>query len=356
MARWLKIAAGLTGGLGALALLAGGAGWWWVGHQVEVMFDQDWTAHEVDFPIPFPLTEAEVAELRAQKLAELAPAADGAAPEAAPVADAATPPPDPLEGVDLGAIALARAQERGKHLVSAIFVCTGCHGSDFGGGVMIDEAPIGKLLAPNITRGGKTANYKPRDWDRAVRHGILPNGKTSIMPVGDFKRLTDRDLSDIVAYLDTLPPKEGGEAVREFGPVGKVLVATGQLRADVEKVADHHAAHELLPPPPGVDPVFGGYVVSVCVGCHRDALNGGPMPFGPPDWPPATNLTPHADGLGTWTYDDFVRTVKRGQRKDGSPVRIPMVEILPYTANWTDTELQAAWAYLQQLPPTPTGT
>jgi predicted alpha/beta hydrolase len=38
--------------------------------------------------------------------------------------------------------------------------------------------PIGRLLAPNLTlgTGSRTAEYKPRDWDRIVRHGVLTDG------------------------------------------------------------------------------------------------------------------------------------------------------------------------------------
>jgi mono/diheme cytochrome c family protein len=338
--RAVKIAGGLFFAGGALLLAGAGGGWMWANARVETVLGATWETHEADFPVPFPLSEAEIAELRESRRASLPPDAP--------------PDADPLAGADLGAVALERAQERGKHLANAIFVCTACHGADLAGGTMLDDGAIGKWLGPNITRGGKTAAYKPRDFDRAVRHGVLPSGKTSLMPVGDFREMTDRELSDIVAYLDTMPHAPGSETVREFGPVGTMLIATGKLVPDVAKVADHHATHPVEPPPPGETLEFGKHVSSVCVGCHRDGLNGGPMPFGPPDWPPAANLTP--EGLKGWSYEDFQKAFQRGMRPDGTPLRVPMSEMLGFTPNWTPTEVKALWMYLQSLPPTPTGT
>ncbi len=369
--RWLKIGLGVVVAGVALFGLAGAGGWMWAGSKVDAVLAATWETHEVDFPIPFPLSEAEIAELRETRRAELAARA---------VADAAAAPaeeqgkgkrkgkgkdddalaaiaaePDPLEGVDLGAIALERAQARGKHYTEAVFVCAGCHGSTFGGGKMLDEAPIGKWYAPNITSGGKTATYTAADWDRAVRHGVLPGGATSIMPIGDFAQLTDHELSDIIAYIRSVPPQQGGETIRELGPIGRMLMATGKMTPEVYNVADHHAAHTVEPPPAGETVEFGKHVTSVCVGCHRTDLRGGPMPFGPPDWPPAGNLTPHESGLAGYTYEDFERAFVKGVKKDGTPMKAPMTEMLPATAKWTETELKAAYLYLQSLPPTPIG-
>jgi hypothetical protein len=62
-------------------------------------------------------------------------------------------------------------------------------------------------------------------------------------------------------------------------------------------------------------------------------------------------LTPHADALGRWTYDDFATALRAGTRPDGTPLAAPMSGILPYAQNMTEVELQALWTYLQSLPP-----
>ena len=337
-----KLAVVAAGGAGLLAV-AGLGGFMWVNNQVTSTFETEWTTHQADFPIPFPLTEQEVATLRAEYAGQM--------PEDLP------DDVDPLDhfDVDLDAIALERAIARGDHYLEAVYACQACHGANLGGGSMLDDGVIGRVYGPNLTSGGKTADYTAADWDRSVRHGVLPNGKTSVMPVLDYAKLTDRELSDIISAIRAMPAQEGGETVREWGPMGKILIATGSLIPDVEKVEDHHADHVAEPPPVGATVEYGAHIGQLCVGCHRTDMNGGPMAFGPPDWPAATNLTPHADGIAGWTYEDFEGVFRRGLGPDGEPVLVPMAEMLPFTTNMTDTEVQALWAYLESLPATPTG-
>ena len=74
------------------------------------------------------------------------------------------------------------------------------------GNSAIENPVMGKWIAPNITRGGVTKNYRPEDWDRIVRHGILPSGKPAVMPATDFAQFSDQEISDIAAYIHSLPP------------------------------------------------------------------------------------------------------------------------------------------------------
>jgi hypothetical protein len=112
-----------------------------------------------EVPVPWPLTAAEVTALRESKQAEVTP-------EAATV-DAAA---DPLAGVDLTAIAMERAIERGHYLMTVRLGCAECHGHDLTGSLVADAQPVWTWYCPNITRGGLTKDFKSADWDRAVRH------------------------------------------------------------------------------------------------------------------------------------------------------------------------------------------
>lgn len=356
MASKVKIALGVLGGGIAVVSVAVGGAYLWASSTASAVLSQKWEAHTVDFPIPFPLTEAEIAELREQKAAELAavaPPPEPASKKGPPVE--AAPPPDPLEGVDLGAIALERARERGKHLVGSRFVCVECHGEDFAGGTMVDDPAMGKLLGPNLTAGGKTKDYTPADWDRAVRHGILPDGTGSLMPSEDFMGMSDRELSDVISYIRSYPASDAEVPKSTLGPVGMMLMATGQFVPAAAKHHDHQAAHAVEPPDTAVNAEFGKHVMQVCTGCHRETLDGGKIVQGPPDWPPAGNLTPHEEGLKGWTYEQFVTLLREGKRPDGTMVQAPMDLLPKYAANMTDTELQAMWAYLQTVPPLPDG-
>jgi len=253
---------------------------------------------------------------------------------------------------------MQRAVARGKHLVESRYPCNECHGRNFGGGVMVDDPAMGKLLGPNITtgKGGRTAGYGPDDWDAIVRHGVKPDGTPAVMPAEDFQLMTDQELSDIVAYLQTVPPVDNEVPESSLGPLGTVLMAVGSLPLAADLVSDHQSAHALHPPAAEPSADFGKHLAGVCTGCHRTTLEGGPIAAGPPDWPPARNLTPHADGrLAGWSFQDFQRAMREAVDPEGVPLRPPMSLMKPYAQNMTEVELRALWAYVHGLEPRPTG-
>jgi cytochrome c553 len=275
----------------------------------------------VDLAIPFPLEADDVAELQ-------------------------------FDAETAQRVAMERAVERGRHLVNVRYMCTACHGKNLGGGVMIDAFPIGSLLGPNLTRGpgSRTLDYVAAHWDRAVRHGILPDGRPSIMPSEDYRLMSDQELSDIVAYIQSVPPVDNTVPAPALGPLGKVLLATGELRLSAVAIESHQAPHQRLPPPEAKTLEFGAHLAGTCTGCHRRDLSGGPIAGGDPSWPPAKNLTPHPKALGTWSYDDFVTAMKQGLGPDGTRFREPMTLLSPYAQQMKDVELRALWTYLQSLP------
>ena len=65
----------------------------------------------------------------------------------------------------------------------------------------------------------------------------------------------------------------------------------------------------------------------------------------------ARNLTPDKNtGLGSWTEDMFVKTIRNGKHQgEGRPILPPM----PWQdfSHMTDPDLKAIWAFLQSLPP-----
>ncbi len=338
-------------GLSAVLVASGGGFYLWAKSAADATLARTFDTHKVDFPIPFPLTDAEVEALRAEKLASM-PAPDPTAP-----VDPAAPPVDPLAGVDLAAVALERAQARGKHLVESRYACIECHGEDFGGGTMLDDPAIGTLLGSNLTsgKGGRTTAFTPADWDRKVRHGVSPEGRPGAMPSGDFVGMSDRELSDIISYIRAQPPVDRTMAPVTLGPLGTVLMALGEIRLSADEVPDHHAAHA-VEPPDGSDPVaLGKHIAQVCTGCHNPRLSGGPMGGGDPSWAEPANLTPAPDGLAGWTRDDFFRALREAKSKDGRALKAPMDVMPKYMTKATDAEIEALWTYIQSLPPTPKG-
>ena len=246
--------------------------------------------------------------------------------------------------------AASSALERGRHLVDSRYACRGCHGSDLGGGVMIDAPAMGRILGPNLTtgNGSVTAGFSPADWDRIVRHGIKRDGKPALMPSQDFRGMSDRELADIVVFLRAQPAVDRRMPPPTLGPVGKMLVATGKFILSADLI-QHDSPHPSTPPETGPTVEFGRHLAATCTGCHGDNLGGGPIVGGDPSWPPAANLT--SAGLGDWTFKQFVTTMREGKRPDGTHLRNPMAELLPYAQRMTETELQALWSYLRSVPP-----
>jgi mono/diheme cytochrome c family protein len=293
-------------------------------------YEKQWTVHKADFPIPFPLKDEELAALRADRIAAGASASE------------------PLAGVDLQAVTLERAIRRGQHIVESRTGCKGCHGNDFGGEAVIDIALVAHWVAPNLTSGdgSVTKGFTANDWDRAVRHGVRHNGRSSSMPSQDFVNLTDHELSDIVAYIRSVPPVNRDLGVVKFGPVFAFLIATDP-KPFVAFTIDHDKPHVVEPPVDAPSVELGQHIVQVCRGCHGPRLSGGKM-VGDPDMPIVANLTPHETGLKSCNESDFIRALREGKRKDGTAIN-PMMPWKGY-GQMTDTELKGVWAYLQTVP------
>lgn len=294
----------------------------WASWKTAQVYGRAADVHEVEFPIPFPAGDS-------------GPARPGPGPQKA------------------DSIATARAIERGRHLIETRYPCADCHGNDFGGDVMIDEPLIGRLFGPNLTAGAGSAtdNYTAGDWDRIVRHGVGRDRTPTAMPSESFQQMSDQELSDIVAYLRSVPAVDNEVPPVSIGPVGKLLIATGKITPAYYRIGSHDRPHSTLPPAEGPSIDFGRHLAATCTGCHRDDFAGGPVAGGDPNWVPATNLTPHPAGLGGWTAGQFAAAMREGIRPDGTRLQTPMAEIVTYTAGMSDVEIEAMWAFLQSLTP-----
>ena len=171
------------------------------------------------------------------------------------------------------------------------------------------------------------------------------------MPMFRFDR---DDAYAMVAYIRSMPPvNHGGAAVLELPLPVRVLYGYGAIKDSADKI-DH-----TLPPTPaetqGVTREHGAYVANMCMGCHGHDFAGGRIPSGPPDWPPASNLTP-GEGSAMVRYDTWEKLaamLRSGKRPDGTEVNkaMPFVSL----ANLNDTDVRAIHAYFLTLPARKTG-
>jgi mono/diheme cytochrome c family protein len=109
--------------------------------------------------------------------------------------------------------------KRGDYLVNTIMTCGNCHspkgppdvvaGKEFTGGPPFDLPPF-TVTPSNITQDKETGigAWSDADIKKLLRTGVRPNGVpiASIMPVGFYGIITERDLDAIVAYLRTIKP------------------------------------------------------------------------------------------------------------------------------------------------------
>lgn len=336
MPRWLTWA----GGAVVAVVLAAVGAYVWAGSAATARMTQTWPdVTGKEFPIPFPLTDDEVEALVAERVAAL--------PEGE---DASTVEIGPEERQQL---AMERAVARGERLARYQLGCADCHGETGEGRLVADAMPVWQWYAPNITRGGPVGEYTAPDWDRLIRHGVMPDDRNATMPAVDFQRLADRDVSDIAAWAMSLDPVDTVQPDTELGPVGRFLMATGGFVISAE-IIDHGQETPLMPPAAVADVTYGRYVAQTCVGCHREDYRGGPIAGGDPAWPPAANLTPHAEGLEGWTKDRWMAFWKTGQRPDGTECDPAM----PWETlgQMGDVELEAMYVYLTSIDALPTGT
>ncbi len=241
---------------------------------------------------------------------------------------------------------------RGKHLTESVGACStaDCHGSDLAGGTTIVMGPLGNVTGPNITPGGAHAQYSDGEIARVIRHGIERDGTTIVlMPSQEFGWLSLEDVSAIISYLRTVPAVQKPDGPVEVKLLGKLMDRQDNVPFDVARRIDHAARVEEVAPVPEPTARYGEYLALSCRGCHGATLGGGPIPGAPPSMAIPKNVTPHATGLASWSYEDFVRMCSTGTSKDGRKLD-PM---MPYEAlsKLNETEKRALWAFLQTVPP-----
>src|SRR6185369_17554777 len=225
-----------------------------------------------------------------------------------------------------------------------------------GGRVLVDAFPIGRLAAPNLTRGkgGAGGRLDAASTERAIRHGLGEGGRLLLyMPTTDFNALTDADTADLIAYVSAVPPVDRDVPAPAAGPLMRTLFVLDKAPLVYALRVDQHAAHAATMAP-AATAEYGRYLANSCTGCHGEHFSGGRVPGTPPSFPPARNITPDpGDGIGKWSEAEFNAALRSGKRPDGSTLNT----FMPWKAfaTMTDLEVDALWAYLQTVPARATG-
>lgn len=262
--------------------------------------------------------------------------------------------------------------ERGRYLADA-GDCTACHtakgGKPFAGGLPI-ASPIGTLYSSNITpdKASGIGSYTLDDFDRALRHGIAANGNSlyPAMPYPAYARTSDDDVRALYAYFmhGVAPVHAENRANDVPWPLSMrwPLAVWRKVFAPAPQDVGFDAARYQDP-----QVARGAYLVQGlghCGSCHTpraltlqekaldesgDAyLSGGPVIDG---WL-AVNLRGNpADGLGNWSADDIVATLRSARSETHAVLGGAMGDVVVHsTQHLNDQDLKAVAAYLKTLP------
>lgn len=230
----------------------------------------------------------------------------------------------------------------GKRLAT-IKGCAFCHGADFGGASVPDMPEmIGAFQSAHIGpgKGSRTANYRPEDWVRSVRHGVTPEGRALfIMPSYDFhSALDDEDLGRIIAAIQHAPPVDRELPPSVVGPVAKLMVGAGQFPIDADRI-DHTKTSFTADRSDSA--AYGKYLAGMCSGCHGASFSGD-------DFFASPNIRGDG-GLQGYSQSDFFAVLRSGRTLDGRNLN---ANLMPWTALgfMTDDELRMVWNHLHALP------
>ena len=266
-------------------------------------------------------------------------------------ASAPPAPPAPLQ--------LAGDAGRGV-LVFTAAGCASCHAKAEGdatqlGGGMAFASDFGTFYAPNIwPSGAGIGGWTLAQFDRALRQGVAPNGAHyyPVFPYTAYARMTDADVADLWAYLQTLPPQPDANIAHAVSFPFTLRRGIGLWKRAF--AAPDWALAEAATP----DIARGRYLAEAlahCGECHtpRNAagaldygrwLAGAPNPTGRGTIPP---LTP--DRL-TWSEADIAYYLESGFTPDYDSAGGHMVAVVKNFAQLPAEDRAAVAAYLKALP------
>lgn len=250
--------------------------------------------------------------------------------------------------------------------------CASCHAAKgaegdarllLGGGLRL-PTPFGIFVAPNISPAPEgIGGWSLADFVAAMTLGVSPDGRHyyPAFPYTSYARMAPSDLADLKAYLDTLPavarPNEAHEVGFPFN-IRRGLGLWKLLYLNPEPVARNAE----MP----AEAQLGGYLVEGpghCGECHTPRspiggldlsrwLAGAPNPEGEGTVP---NLTPHENGLKSWSAEDIAYYLDSGFRPDYDTAGGAMVDVVRNTSQLDPKDRAAIAAYLKALPARPNG-
>lgn len=249
--------------------------------------------------------------------------------------------------------------------------CASCHAAPgaqgearlvLAGGLGL-ASPFGTFFAPNLSPGSEgIGGWSDLDFVNAMMRGVSPDGAHyyPAFPYTSYQRMRVPDILDLKAYLDTLPQDATPSREHAVGfpfSVRRGLGLWKLLYLDGEPFVADPAWSE--------QEAWGAYLVEGpghCQECHtaRDqfggrlterAFAGAANPEGEGFNP---NITPHGDGLASWSAGDIAFVLESGFTPQFDSLGGAMGSVVTNFSQLSATDRDAVAAYLLSLEPLPT--
>lgn len=223
------------------------------------------------------------------------------------------------------------------------------------------KTEFGTFYVPNITPEPATGigGWTNDQFIRAMTQGVAPDGRNyyPAFPYASYQRMTRKDLIDLKAYLDSLPPVASQVPPHSLSFPYNIRMGVGfwkWLYLD---------RRQFLPDPAKSEQLNRGTYLAEgpghCGECHtpRDRMggmredarmSGAPSPEGKGRTP---NITPDASGIGSWSVKDIVYALETGIKPDGDVMGGAMAAVQTNMAHLTPADREAIAVYLKALPP-----
>jgi mono/diheme cytochrome c family protein len=241
----------------------------------------------------------------------------------------------PLFSMDVYYKTDAATLARGQHILK-LTGCAGCHGENLHGARIRPYTWL-KIWAPNLTRSLQTLNDE--QFARAVKFGVHPDGTSLwVMPSQDYMYMNDADLSDMIAYLHSLPAAGKATPLPKFNKTARIAVLRGDLAPSALDMSDTESSLDLGPRYQG-----GRYLARVsCAVCHALDLSGTP-----------DGRVPNLTVMRRYSLRDFFGLMREGKAKRPLPAHMDLARARFH--DFKDYEVIALYDYLSAraaaLPP-----
>ena len=256
---------------------------------------------------------------------------------------------------------------RGAYLLRAAG-CVACHTDYEHGGTLLAggrglKTPFGTFYTPNITADPKygIGNWNKHDFITAMTRGISPDGSHyyPVFPYTAYSGITADDLSDLWAYLRTVPLSRAPNRKHDVKFPFSIRLTNWAWKLMFFRPKAHRTD-------PTHSPEWnrGSYLVTTlghCSECHtpRNLLGATKSKYAyagtkqGPDGEKVPNITPdQKTGIGDWSQSDITWLLQTGFLPDGDVVGSLMADVVEHSTSHLTVDDQLAIAiYLQSLTP-----